>query len=453
MSRYRFLSDLLSTVFNRHDADTDISEEGSFKELCEALLSERGEQSGQRLARGLLKRYRHASKDEKRSFFTHLLTDLDINPAVAIRAAESYAKDRNAKSLSDLINAVEPKRQELFRRLNRVPGATAELVRMRADLLEMQRAVPELRRIDVDFQHLLKSWFNQGFLVLREIDWHTPANILEKIIAYEAVHAINSWSALRSRLEPSDRRCFAFFHPSMLDEPLMFVEVALTQSDPSTVREVLVPSRSVLDAYETDTAVFYSISNCQKGLAGVSFGNFLIKQVARELSEQLPNLSTFRTLSPVPGFMNWVNSMSEKGIERGSLEEPNEPVDVQIHEALRIAMRVGGGEDANFTAEEGRQLQGLVAHYLINEKRPSGEPLDPVARFHLRNGASLDRVLPGADVFRQGLSQSASVMVSYLYDLERVDSNHEIYVREFDVFTSDEVAALLVRDRRSKKRA
>jgi len=259
VSRYSFLSDLLSTVFNRQDAETDIREEGSFKELCEALLSERGEMSGHRLARGLLKRYRHASLDEKRSFFTHLLVDLDIYPESAIRCAERYAKDRNAESLSELINAVEPRRQELFRRLNRVPGATAELVRMRADLLEMQRSVPDLRRIDVDFQHLLKSWFNQGFLVLREIDWHTPANILEKIIAYEAVHAINSWSALRSRLEPPDRRCFAFFHPSMLDEPLMFVEVALTKSDPNTVREVLVPSRPILDAYETDTAVFYSI--------------------------------------------------------------------------------------------------------------------------------------------------------------------------------------------------
>ena len=453
MSRYSFLSDLLSTVFNRHDAETDFSEEGSFKELCEALLSERGEQSGQRLARGLLKRYRQASQDEKRTFFSHLLNELDLNPDAAIRCAESYASDRNANTLSELINAVEPKRQELFRRLNRVPGATAELVRMRADLLDMQRAVPDLRRIDVDFQHLLKSWFNQGFLVLREIDWHTPANILEKIIAYEAVHAINSWSALRSRLEPSDRRCFAFFHPSMLDEPLMFVEVALTQSDPSTVREVLIPSRPVLDAFETDTAVFYSISNCQKGLAGVSFGDFLIKQVARELSEQLPNLSTFRTLSPVPGFMNWVRSMSEKGTERGSLEEPKEAIDVQIHEALRIAMRVGSSEEADFSEEEGRQLQCLVAHYLVNEKRPSGEPLDPVARFHLRNGASLDRVLPGADVFRQGLLQSASVMVSYLYDLERVDSNHEIYARELEVFTSDDVRALLIRDRRARKRA
>ena len=453
MSRYSFLSDLLSTVFNRQDAEADIREEGTFKELCEALLSERGEQSGHRLARGLLKRYRQASKDEKRSFFTHLLTDLDINPESAIRAAESYAKDRNASTLSELITTVEPKRQELFRRLNRVPGATAELVRMRADLLEMQRAVPDLRRIDVDFQHLLKSWFNQGFLVLREIDWHTPANILEKIIAYEAVHAINSWSALRSRLEPPDRRCFAFFHPSMLDEPLMFVEVALTKSDPNTVREVLIPSRPVLDAFETDTAVFYSISNCQKGLAGVSFGNFLIKQVARELIEQLPNLTTFRTLSPVPGFMKWVNTMSENGVERGSLEEPSEPVDAQLHEALRVATRVGGSEEANFTEDEGRQLQHLVAHYLVNEKRISGEPLDPVARFHLRNGASLDRVLPGADVFRQGLSQSASVMVSYLYDLERVDPNHEIYAREHGVITSDEVGVLLNRVKRSKKRA
>jgi len=453
VSRYSFLSDLLSTVFNRRDAEMDISEEGSFADLCEALLSEHGEMLSQRLARGLLKRYRNASKDEKRSFFTHLLNELDIDPAAAIHCAETYAKDRNADSLNELISAVEPKRQELFRRLNRVPGATAELVRMRADLLDMQRAVPDLRRIDVDFQHLLRSWFNQGFLVLREIDWHTPANILEKIIAYEAVHAINSWSALRSRLEPHDRRCFAFFHPSMLDEPLMFVEVALTKSDPSTVREVLIPSRPVLDAYETDTAVFYSISNCQKGLAGVSFGNFLIKQVARELNEQLPNLTTFRTLSPVPGFMKWVMATSEKGIQRGSLEEPTEPFDPELHEALRIAVRVGGSEDANFSVTEGQQLQHLVAHYLAVEKRASGEPLDPVARFHLRNGASLDRVLPGADVFRQGLSQSASVMVSYLYDLDLVDPNHEAYARELKVITSDEVGALLNRAKRSKNRA
>jgi len=210
--------------------------------------------------------------------------------------------------LAILRNSVEPRRMELLRRLNHVPGATASLVQMRACLLDHMRENPELSRIDVDFQRLFAAWFNRGFLILQEINWNTPANVLEKIIAYEAVHAINSWSALRNRLLPSDRKCFAFFHPAMLDEPLIFVEVALTQANPQDIRAILSEERVQLDAELTDTAVFYSISNCQQGLAGVSFGNFLIKQVANELSALLPNLETFRTLSPVPGLMRWATN-------------------------------------------------------------------------------------------------------------------------------------------------
>lgn len=449
MSRIRYLSELLSSVFVRQEQLTLGEGHGSFSELCDALLSQGGEMSGNRLARGLLNRFAIASDQEKLEFFELLANRFDLNIEHTIRAAQRYAESKQAENLSILMDSVEPRRQELFRRLNSVPGATNELVQMRSVLLKMCKQNPDLKRIDVDFQHLFRSWFNQGFLVLREIDWHSPANVLEKIIAYEAVHAINNWSELRSRLEPSDRRCFAFFHPAMLDEPLIFVEVALTNANPGSIQEVLQPNRQVLSENDANMAVFYSISNCQKGLAGVSFGNFLIKQVAKELSRQLPGLTVFRTLSPVPGFMRWVHNVLAT-MEEGIAVPPDS---AQMHEGLRIAKRVAETSTAVTDVKEREQLQAVVAHYLANEKRSDHLPLDPVARFHLGNGASLDAVLPAADLSDKGLNQSATVMVSYLYDLEKVEDNHEAYANEQEVIVSSEVNAMLGRLGRQRKRA
>ena len=455
MSRISYLSHLLSSVFVRQDAGDNATDNGSFAELCDAILSHRGESSGNRLARSLLKKFEEASSDEQIAFFHLLGSRFDINPEHAIRAAQRYADDKTAESLSILMESVEPRRQELFRRINRVPGATNELVKMRALLLKVSRGDADLERIDLDFQHLFRSWFNQGFLVMREIDWYTPANILEKIIAYEAVHAISSWTALRKRIEPCDRRCFAFFHPSMLDEPLIFVEVALTANSPESIGEILVGDRRIIPENEARTAVFYSISNCQKGLAGVSFGNFLIKQVASELSLSVPSLETFRTLSPVPGLVRWVNAQLESlDDQRASVEIDNRQQTSEVPlQALKLARQVATSDTYEFSESDKTQLQRLVAYYLTQVRRPDMQPLDPVARFHLGNGASLDAVRPSADVYKKGLSQSAGVMVSYLYDLDKVSSNHELYADERQVISSDAVNALLEPEIRKRRLA
>ncbi len=456
MSRISYLSDLLSSVFVRESATDDTTDEGSFAELCDAILSHQGESSGIRLARSIISKFNSATDDEQLAFFRLLADRFDINAEHAIEAAQQYSQDRTAANLASLMDGVEPRRQELFRRLNRLPGATNELVKMRALLHQACKTDAHLKRIDLDFQRLFSSWFNQGFLVLREIDWRTPANILEKIIAYEAVHAITSWASLRKRLEPADRRCFAFFHPAMLDEPLIFVEVALTVDSPTAIGQILKSTgRRIVPESEAKTAVFYSISNCQKGLAGVSFGNFLIKQVASELSVSVPGLETFRTLSPVPGFTRWVDEQLARLDDRSaSIEvdnsQPVGPVPVQW---LKLAQQVSTSSSYDFMADDNLQLQRLVAHYLTQARRFDQQPVDPVARFHLGNGASLDAVLPGADLHEKGLSQSAGVMVSYLYDLDKVASNHELYANERTVQASQAVKALLETPRKKRKRA
>jgi malonyl-CoA decarboxylase len=307
------------------------------------------------------------------------------------------------------MNASEPDRQELIRRLNRLPGATEDLVRMRADLLRLGRKDPELKALDLDFQHLFQSWFNRGFLVLRPISWESPAHILEKIIAYEAVHAIDSWDDLRRRLEPADRRCFAFFHPSMPDEPLIFVEVALTKGIPNSVQALLREDREALAEEEADTAVFYSISNCQAGLASISFGNSLIKQVVSDLSTELTTLKTFVTLSPIPGLTRW-------------LEEADQ--DIAIDDS------------------DPEQVRALAAYYLLHAKRSNGLPYDPVARFHLGNGAMVHAVHAEADISHKGQSQSLGTMVNYLYDLKSVSQNHEAFASQAEVISSSDVKSL-----------
>ncbi len=431
MSRIGLLQDILSSLFVRQLGPANDSEARPFEELCDALLSERGEVSGMKLAHAILRRFSSADSNEQLAFFQLLVERFDITAEQALQAAQHYANTPDAQNLANLRNSVEPKRMDLLRRLNHVPGATGDLVKMRALLLEHVKEHPELRRIDVDFQRLFAAWFNRGFLILQEIDWNTPASVLEKIIAYEAVHAIDSWQALRDRLLPSDRKCFAFFHPSMPDEPLIFVEVALTQSEPRDITSILGEDREPCMAEDATTAVFYSISNCQKGLAGVSFGHFLIKQVARELSMLLPDLKTFRTLSPVPGLMRWVSQHTpdQAGLLSGG------------HELAKARANSDGLNQLD--EAEAQQLSYLTAYYLAKVKRDDSQPQDPVARFHLGNGASLDQILPDADRFDRGLKQSAGVMVSYLYDLKKVESNHEAYAHGREVITSDEVSKLL----------
>src|SRR6188474_2403048 len=308
-----FFSDLLSTIsergrtlLRRGEPSVARQDASDLLELCEALLSGRGEASGTAMAREVLDRYHDLDAAGRLSFFAALARDYGPDRERLSRAIESWRAQPSDADASDLHFASEPRRQELIRRLNRAPGGTSELVALRADLLRLMNGHRDLAALDRDVVHLLSSWFNRGFLVLRRIDWQTPANILEQIIRYEAVHEIRDWDDLRRRIDPVDRRCYAFFHPQLTDEPLIFVEVALTETIPAAIAPLLAEDRALVPIERARTAVFYSISNTQRGLGGISFGSFLIKQVVEELRRELPKLENFVTLSPVPGFVSWL---------------------------------------------------------------------------------------------------------------------------------------------------
>lgn len=418
MARSNFLADLLGSVFERRDIIGVDDDKRPIEELCAALLSTRGEVSARKIGTALLSRYEQLEMDRRAAFFRHLNDALDVDANKVEEAAKNYSAEPSPANLEALLNLSEPKRQELLRRLNQGSDATGRLVAMREDLLALLGREPALRRTDLDFEHLFMSWFNRGFLVLRHISWETPANILEKIIEYEAVHAINDWEDLRGRLEPGDRRCFAFFHPAMPDEPLVFVEVALTRGIPDSIQSVLSQDRPSLRGEDANTAVFYSISNCQAGLRGISFGNSLIKQVVDDLSAALPNLKTFVTLSPVPGFAKW--------LARQVAENPDHPG------AALLGAEPGDGELAT----------QLASYYLVHTKREDGLPLDPVARFHLGNGAELHAAHGAADMSDNGKRQSLGVMVNYLYRLPRVEANHQAFAEEANVAKSSSISSL-----------
>src|ERR1700737_2387963 len=313
-----FFSDLLTsisergrTLLRRAGSSNGKQDASGLIELCEALLSGRGEASGTAMAREVLDRYHHLDEAGRLSFFETLTRDFGPDWEKLAEAIESWRARPSDEDASDLHFASEPRRQELIRRLNRAPGGTSELVSMRADLLRAMKGHKELAALDRDVAHLLSSWFNRGFLVLRRIDWSTPANILEKIIRYEAVHEIRDWNDLRRRIDPADRHCYAFFHPALVDEPLIFVEVALTESIPGAIAPLLAEDRQPVPIERARTAVFYSISNTQRGLGGVSFGSFLIKQVVEKLRRELPKGATFGTVSPVPNFMQWLREAND----------------------------------------------------------------------------------------------------------------------------------------------
>ncbi|MEM7069127.1 MAG: malonyl-CoA decarboxylase [Pseudomonadota bacterium] len=430
MSRISYFQGMLASVFEQGKIFRSNGDKRNVMDLCNALMSEQGEVSGTKIAASALAKYELLKPDQKVEFFSSLAEEFDVDPDAVVEAAQNYAQDRTPETLHRLNSASEPKRQELFRRLNQVPGATEKLVHMREDIFPLIREHPELALVDAGFERLFSTWFNRGFLVLNPIDWRTPANILEKIIAYEAVHAINDWDDLRRRLQPADRRCFAFFHPVMAEEPLIFVEVALTKGMPDSIEALLAEDREALGDDEIDTAVFYSISNCQAGLRGVSFGNFLIKQVANDLAQSLPRLKNFVTLSPVPGFAKWLANRDGEDtsldIERTLTILSNERHDVRVAELEELE----------------KPLVGLMAHYLVNAKRPNGMPVDPVSRFHLGNGASLARINWMADKSANGIGQSAGMMVNYKYDLATVEANHEAYVCDGEVLTTREIKGL-----------
>ena len=434
-----FLSDLVDTLTERgrrliwrHDKNDGRDQD--LVSLGDTLISRRGEASGVVLAQMLLGRFTDADADTRRKFLFALVDRFGADRAKVDAAIEAYRAAPGPETLSRLHITAEPRRQELFRRLNLAPGGTAGLVAMRKALLEALDTHPELAAVDADFVHLLSSWFNRGFLVLRRIDWTTPANILEKIIRYEAVHAIEDWNDLRSRLEPADRHCYGFFHPQLVDEPLIFVEVALTRDIPDAIGPLLDLGRRPIDPAEATTAVFYSISNTQKGLAGVSFGHFLIKQVVEELKRELPNLKTFVTLSPVPGFARWL---------AGTLGDEGSVLDPDTRAALAALPETGVPADPAARETLRAPLAAAAAAYFLEAKNRGGRPLDPVARFHLGNGARLERLNLYGDVSPKGLKQSHGLMVNYLYDLDRIEANHEAYAERAEVIAAPAVRKLL----------
>ncbi|MBI5618242.1 MAG: malonyl-CoA decarboxylase [Gammaproteobacteria bacterium] len=433
-----YFSDLLSTIAERGrsllglDTPADAARQASgLVGLCEQLLSGRGEASGVALAREVLDRFATLDAVARLGFFTALAERFGPDRERLDRAVTAWREHHDERRAADLHFGSEPRRQELLRRLNRAPGGTAALVAMREALLADARGNPALQEIDRDFLHLLASWFNRGFLVLERVDWSSPALVLEKIIRYEAVHEIHDWDDLRRRIDPVDRRCYAFFHPALVAEPLIFVEVALTTAIPVAIQPLLAADRDPVAPQAARTAVFYSISNCQQGLAGVSFGNFLIKQVAEELRRELPKLETFVTLSPVPGLMRWLHEVVQPALGAddrallAALDEPRWIDDAELAQRIR------------------RLVEPRTAQYFLESRDDKGRALDPVARFHLGNGARLERINWLGDQSAKALAQSAGVMVNYLYDLAEIERNHEAYANQGDVVAAAQVRKLL----------
>lgn len=432
-----FFSDLLATIsergrtlLRRDSADTKQDADGLIA-LCSALLSGRGEASGTAMAREVLDIYQELDAAGRRAFFEALVRDFGPDRERLAQAIEKWRAQPADEDASALHFASEPRRQELIRRLNRAPGGTSDLVAMRADLLGMMNGYTDLAALDRDVSHLLSSWFNRGFLVLRRIDWSTPANILEKIIRYEAVHEISDWDDLRRRIDPVDRRCYAFFHPAMVDEPLIFVEVALTETIPGAIAPLLAVDRQHLPIEKARTAVFYSISNTQRGLGGISFGSFLIKQVVEELRRETPKLDTFVTLSPVPGFMPWLK------------QDKDLPLSDEDREILKRLDDPKWFENPETTAQLRGVIEPLAAYYFLKARTPKGKLIDSVARFHLGNGARLERINWIGDLSPKGLRESAGVMVNYLYRLDDIEKNHEAYANDGEVVASSAVKKLL----------
>jgi len=412
------------------------------------MISERGESNAVSMADDVVNGYRKLSKDQHVAFFTFLFEKLNPDTDLVMTAAQNFAADSNARNYIRLQRVVESPRQELFRRLNRASEGTAAVVQMRRDLLQVLDKKPELTAVDFDMRHLLSSWFNPGFLKMHRVDWKSPAEVLEKLIQHEAVHAIDGWDDLRRRLQP-DRRCFAFFHPQLPNEPLIFVEVALLPEVPAVITPLVDKKAETNDQVsQFKVAAFYSISNCEPGLRGVSMGNFLIKRVAEQLHAEFPGLKTFVTLSPIPGFMDWVVAGANlgQGVPEDRLKPAIKATRDQALATLKLdsqswAERLSAGWHPDQASEkENEALMSLASIYL--GLASTGRDGNPVAKFHLGNGAKLHQINWAGDLSRKGLRQSAGLMVNYLYDLSAVEDNHERFANG-EVILSRAVSKLM----------
>jgi malonyl-CoA decarboxylase len=402
------------------------------KQLAAKLVSERGEASSALVSRELHDALRTLEANDRHGFQRYLAANFQPDESALRAAAERYLAEATAETAAAVAQAADPPRQELLRRMNMAPGGTAALIAMRSEIAAHLGDEPELKLLDADLKHLLASWFNRGFLELRRIDWQSPAAVLEKLIAHEAVHEIKGWSDLRRRLAP-DRRCFGFFHPALPGEPLIFVEVALVNGLATSMQPLL--SQDVEEgaaraqAANADTAIFYSISNCQDGLRGVSFGNFLIKQVVEELQAEFPRLRQFSTLSPIPGFRRWLTQrLADTSTGDAALSS-------------RLAQD-GWWSDQQQSETLRPDLMRFCAMYLTQRPSP-GERIDPVARFHLGNGARLESINWLANTAPRAISESFGIMVNYLYDHDSIEANHEAFVHDGTIARSADVDALL----------
>ena len=383
----------------------------NINKAVDSVMSTSGEVSSLVFAEHLLNLIEDLDDKGLKKFLKDLLKNYDIDTKVLLKDVKNYSSNKNTENFEKIRISSEPGWIELFRRLNSSSNGTYRLVKLRERIRSLNDE--ELKTFDLRLLKLFKYWFNPSFLVLEKIDWETPANILEKIIEYEAVHEINSWDDLRARLAPIDRQCFAFFHPLIPNDPLIFVEVALTTGIPKSIQKIINLDRQEIEIEDANTAIFYSISNCHNGLLGISFGNFLIKQVASNLKRELPDLNQFMTLSPLPGFMKWMEEYSPISFERCT--------------------------DKNCSEDE---LTKNAIKYLTHSERDDGMPNDPVSRFHIGNGASLERINLSADTSEKGMRQSYGVMANYLYDLDVVEENHEIFFKNKVVPVSSEIESL-----------
>ena len=383
----------------------------NINKAVDSVMSTSGEVSSLVFAEHLLNLIEDLDDNGLKKFLKDLLKNYDIDTKVLLKDVKNYSSNKNTENFEKIRISSEPGWIELFRRLNSSSNGTYRLVKLRERIRPLNDE--DLKTFDLRLLKLFKYWFNPSFLVLEKIDWETPANILEKIIEYEAVHEINSWDDLRARLAPIDRQCFAFFHPLIPNDPLIFVEVALTTGIPKSIQKIINLDRQEIEIEDANTAIFYSISNCHNGLLGISFGNFLIKQVASNLKRELPDLNQFMTLSPLPGFMKWMEEYSPISFERCT--------------------------DKNCSEDE---LTKNAIKYLTHSERDDGMPNDPVSRFHIGNGASLERINLNADTSEKGMTQSYGVMANYLYDLDVVEENHEIFFKNKVVPVSSEIESL-----------
>ena len=461
----RFLAELFGHVTKRRptgqESDPRLLKQGASDVdpigLAGTLLSRPGQASDVTVAKALLDALSQLSTDRWIAFWRDVTERLQPDVERLTLAARSYIEAPTASAALDLFHAAESPRQELLRRMNMVPGGTAALVTLRKELLTHLPDHPSLGPLDADLKHLLMSWFNRGFLEIRRIDWRTPAVVLEKLITYEAVHEIRGWDDLRRRLAP-DRRCFAFFHPAMPSEPLIFVEVALVNGLAVSVQTLLEPGPATAAqgsrATTADTAIFYSISNCQDGLRGIAFGDFLIKQVVEELQAEFQGLRQYSTLSPVPGFRRWLETrlrsedlpdvpLDDEGRMRlcNAVEMPFEPERIAV--ALRCALASDSWPNLGAIREAVRPLLLRLCAFYLTQPANAGGRVDPVGRFHLGNGARLERLNWMANSDKRGINESYGIMVNYLYDLPEIEANQAAFRDSGFVRRSAEVDALL----------